>query len=116
MGLAAYIIEKFAIWTDKKNKFLDDGGIEKKFSLEDLLDNVMIYWVTGSITTSMRLYAEAFSAAGFALGLDRLVVARLAKTSVRERKTHIIFTGYPSTSPWSAWPPRTTWCTPRNRC
>lgn len=73
VGLASYILEKFAVWTNKTNKFLPDGGIEKKFTLTDLLDNVMIYWVTDSITTSMRLYAESFNSAQFSLGMDKYV-------------------------------------------
>lgn len=72
VGLAAYILEKFASWTNKEYKYLNDGGIEKKYSLTDLLDNIMIYWVTDSITTSMRLYAETFTAAQFSLGMDKI--------------------------------------------
>ncbi|KAK3914556.1 Juvenile hormone epoxide hydrolase 1 [Frankliniella fusca] len=72
VGLAAYILEKFAVWTKKDNKFLADGGIEKKFSLTDLLDNVMIYWVTDSITTSMRLYAESLAINQWSLGMEKI--------------------------------------------
>ncbi|XP_072247346.1 epoxide hydrolase 1 [Leuresthes tenuis] len=61
VGLAAYILEKFSTWTDKKNKDLMDGGLERKFSLDDLLTNVMIYWTTGSIVSSMRFYKENLS-------------------------------------------------------
>ncbi|KAM9365375.1 epoxide hydrolase 1 [Pholidichthys leucotaenia] len=60
VGLAAYILEKFSSWTDLKNRSLEDGGLERKFSLDDLLTNVMIYWTTGSITSSMRFYKENF--------------------------------------------------------
>ncbi|CAG9792461.1 unnamed protein product [Diatraea saccharalis] len=56
-GLAAYIIEKFVIGTNPENKFLDDGGLES-FDTDDLLDNIMIYWATGCITTSMRIFKE----------------------------------------------------------
>jgi pimeloyl-ACP methyl ester carboxylesterase len=56
-GLAAYILEKFSTWTNSDYKHLPDGGLSK-FDIDELLDNVMIYWVTGSITTSMRLYSE----------------------------------------------------------
>lgn len=56
-GLAAYILEKFSTWTDSNNKHLPDGGLSK-YNIDELLDNVMIYWITGSMTTSMRLYAE----------------------------------------------------------
>ncbi|CAN9499950.1 unnamed protein product [Ophioblennius macclurei] len=58
VGLAAYILEKFSTWTDLKNRDLADGGLERKFSLDDLLTNIMIYWTTGSITSSMRFYKE----------------------------------------------------------
>ncbi|KAF3842269.1 hypothetical protein F7725_024220 [Dissostichus mawsoni] len=57
-GLAAYILEKFSTWTDNRNRDLEDGGLERKFSLDDLLTNVMIYWTTGSIVSSMRFYKE----------------------------------------------------------
>lgn len=58
VGLAAYILEKFSTWTNMKNRDLDDGGLDRKFSLDDLLTNVMIYWTTGSIVSSMRFYKE----------------------------------------------------------
>jgi pimeloyl-ACP methyl ester carboxylesterase len=51
-GLAAWIIEKFRSWTD------NDGVIEKKFTKDELLTNVMIYWVTQSGTSSARIYYE----------------------------------------------------------
>lgn len=58
VGLAAYILEKFSTWTDMKNRSLEDGGLERKFSLDDLLTNIMIYWTTGTIVSSMRFYKE----------------------------------------------------------
>ncbi|XP_040286492.1 epoxide hydrolase 1 [Bufo bufo] len=58
VGLAAYILEKFSTWTDPDFRDYEDGGLEKKYTLDDLLTNVMIYWLTGSIVSSMRLYKE----------------------------------------------------------
>lgn len=72
VGLAAYILEKFSTWTDKNWRSLPDGGLTRKYRLTDLLDNVMIYWVTGSITTSVRLYSETMNKAQFALKLDSI--------------------------------------------
>ncbi|KPI97739.1 Juvenile hormone epoxide hydrolase [Papilio xuthus] len=57
-GLAAYILEKFAAWTNPEYKNAGDGKLLDKFSLTSLLDNVMVYWVTNSVTTSLRAYAE----------------------------------------------------------
>ncbi|XP_063047939.1 epoxide hydrolase 1 [Engraulis encrasicolus] len=61
VGLASYILEKFSTWTHKDYRDLEDGGLEKKYTLDDLLTNVMIYWTTGSIVSSMRFYKENFS-------------------------------------------------------
>lgn len=76
-GLAAYILEKFSTWTNPDQRELPDGGLlksEPHYPLENLLDNVMIYWVTGSVATSMRLYSENFSRAQQALALDFIPV------------------------------------------
>jgi len=51
-GLAAWIVEKFWRWSDC------GGDVERRFSKDDLLTNVMIYWVSGSIGSSTRLYYE----------------------------------------------------------
>jgi microsomal epoxide hydrolase len=51
-GLAAWIVEKFRTWSDC------DGDVEKRYTKDELLTNVMIYWVTQSITSSTRLYYE----------------------------------------------------------
>ncbi|XP_069706990.1 epoxide hydrolase 1-like [Phaenicophaeus curvirostris] len=61
MGLAAYFLEKFSTWTDRSFLHKDDGGLESKYSLDELLTNVMIYWVTSSTVPSMRFYKENFS-------------------------------------------------------
>lgn len=61
VGLAAYIIEKFSTWTNPDYRSLSDGGLEKYFTLDSLLDNIMIYYLTNSITTSQRIYKETFS-------------------------------------------------------
>lgn len=74
-GLAAYLLEKFSTWTNDRWRDRLDGGLTEKFTYTDLLDNVMIYWATNSITTSMRIYAETFNRREYSLGhqLTRLV-------------------------------------------
>ncbi|CAH0547781.1 unnamed protein product [Brassicogethes aeneus] len=69
VGLAAYILEKYSTLTNFTNKSLINGGLKDCYSYEDLLDNIMIYWWTGSITTSMRIYAETFNKINFKLGI-----------------------------------------------
>jgi len=51
-GLCAWIVEKFRAWSDC------DGDIERSFSKDQLLDNVMLYWVTDTAHSSLRLYYE----------------------------------------------------------
>lgn len=59
VGLAAWILEKFSTWTDKDNRAKEDGGLPgPKFTLDDLLTNVMIYWTSGNIASSQRYYKE----------------------------------------------------------
>ncbi|XP_013165349.1 PREDICTED: juvenile hormone epoxide hydrolase-like [Papilio xuthus] len=69
-GLLAYILEKFSTWTNLENKLKPDGGLELRFTKEQLIDNLMIYWTTNCITTSMRLYAEETSNKNRQLSLD----------------------------------------------
>jgi pimeloyl-ACP methyl ester carboxylesterase len=52
IGLAAWIIEKFRTWSDC------GGDPESVFTRDELLTNVMIYWVTETIHSSTRLYYE----------------------------------------------------------
>ncbi|XP_077990778.1 epoxide hydrolase 1-like [Glandiceps talaboti] len=59
VGLAAYLIEKFSTWTDQANLDLEDGGLQNYFTLDELLTNVMIYWINGNIASSCRLYKES---------------------------------------------------------
>jgi len=57
-GLAAYILEKFSSWTDMNARNTDCGLLDKYWSKDDLLDNIMIYWLNNNITSSMRFYKE----------------------------------------------------------
>lgn len=51
IGLAAWLLEKFHTWSDTR-----DGP---PFSMDRLLDNTMLYWLTGTATSAARLYAES---------------------------------------------------------
>jgi hypothetical protein len=52
VGLAAWIVEKFRTWSDS------NGNVESKFSKDELLTNITIYWVTETGPSSVRLYYE----------------------------------------------------------
>lgn len=51
-GLAAWIVEKMQAWSDC------DGDIERRFTKDNILTNVMIYWITQSIGTSFLGYRD----------------------------------------------------------
>uniref|UniRef100_A0A8C5LJ36 Epoxide hydrolase n=1 Tax=Jaculus jaculus TaxID=51337 RepID=A0A8C5LJ36_JACJA len=74
VGLAAYILEKFSTWTNTEFRYLDDGGLERKFSLDELLTNIMLYWTTGTIISSQRFYKENMGQGFLAQRHERLKV------------------------------------------
>jgi epoxide hydrolase len=52
-ALCAWIVEKFWAWTDH------DGRLESVLTRDELLDNVMLYWLPGTGASSARLYWES---------------------------------------------------------
>jgi pimeloyl-ACP methyl ester carboxylesterase len=52
-GIAAWIVEKFRTWSDC------DGDVERVFSKDTLLTNIMFYWATNSIASAANLYFES---------------------------------------------------------
>jgi len=52
-GLAAWIIEKFHEWADC------NGDLLTRFTQDELLTNVTLYWMTQTIASSFRLYMES---------------------------------------------------------
>jgi epoxide hydrolase len=52
-ALCAWIIEKFWAWTDC------DGHPENALTRDELLDNLMLYWLPGTGASSARLYWES---------------------------------------------------------
>jgi pimeloyl-ACP methyl ester carboxylesterase len=53
---AAWILEKFWAWTDC------DGHPEHVLTRDELLDNVMLYWIPAAGASSARLYWESYRA------------------------------------------------------
>lgn len=53
VGLCAWILEKRRTWGDCR------GDVESRFSKDELITTVMLYWVTQSLGTSARYYYEA---------------------------------------------------------
>jgi pimeloyl-ACP methyl ester carboxylesterase len=51
-GLAAWIVEKFRAWSDC------DGEVERRFSKDEPLTTVAVYWLTETIGSSFRIYRD----------------------------------------------------------
>lgn len=59
VGQMAWVVEKFYMWTD-----CEDNGIrhpENVLNRDELLDNVMMYWLNNAGASSARLYWESFN-------------------------------------------------------
>ena len=51
-GLAAWVLEKFFAWSD--------GGAEltQRFEIDELLANLSVYWFSGNVASTLRIYRE----------------------------------------------------------
>ncbi|WP_025719295.1 epoxide hydrolase family protein [Paenibacillus sp. 1-18] len=52
VGLAGWIIEKFRAWSDC------GGDLRQRFSEDELITHIMVYWLTNTIGSSTRMYYE----------------------------------------------------------
>ncbi len=69
-GLAAWLVEKFRTWSDC------NGKIETRFTKDELLTHVMIYWATESIGSSFLPYYDYANASALTWmkeGMKKLV-------------------------------------------
>ena len=57
-GQAAWIYEKLWAWTDNQ------GAPEDVLTQDEMLDNIMLYWLPGNGASSARLYWESFGLGG----------------------------------------------------
>lgn len=67
VGLAAWIVEKFRAWSDC------GGDVWSRFTRDEILTTVTIYWVTETIQSANRLYRETRVAGRGASAPDRRV-------------------------------------------
>lgn len=56
-GLAAWIVEKFHGWSDIDQQSVN--GLDAKFTKDEILTDISVYWFTASITASTRIYYES---------------------------------------------------------
>lgn len=63
-GQAAWIYEKFHGWTD------NPGSPEDLFTQDEMLDNIMLYWLPNAAASSARIYWESFEDASIRTPID----------------------------------------------
>lgn len=51
-GLAGWLLEKFFAWSDGGNE------LTQRFELDELLTNVSVYWFSGNVASTLRMYEE----------------------------------------------------------
>ena len=64
IGQTAWILEKFYQWTDS------NGHPENVLTRDELLDNVMMYWIMASGASSARIYWESFAKIGASVDIE----------------------------------------------
>ena len=108
VGLAAWLIDKYRRWSDC------DGVVERRFTRDELLTQVSLYWFTGTIASSFRMYFEGRKAP-LALGRDDRIhvpcaVLHLAGETPMpprawvERGYHVVrWTDHPRGGHFAAW-------------
>ncbi|WP_438432705.1 epoxide hydrolase family protein [Gorillibacterium sp. sgz500922] len=52
VGLAGWLLEKFRAWSDC------GGDLQRRFTEDELLTHIMIYWLTNTVGTAAHLYYE----------------------------------------------------------
>ena len=77
-GLAAWIVEKFRTWSDC------NGDVESSFTRDQLIDNLMMYWLTGTAHSSARMYYETTKSGNFAASGGRVEVPTACARFPRE--------------------------------
>uniref|UniRef100_A0ABD2WK85 Epoxide hydrolase N-terminal domain-containing protein n=1 Tax=Trichogramma kaykai TaxID=54128 RepID=A0ABD2WK85_9HYME len=73
-GLATYILEKFSTATHLDYRKRDDGGLLEKFGMDELLDNLMMYWAPNKAASSFRIYAETFNSKMAKYGMENVPI------------------------------------------
>ncbi|XP_013138350.1 PREDICTED: juvenile hormone epoxide hydrolase-like, partial [Papilio polytes] len=71
-GLLAYYFEKISVGTREHYRYRSDGGLQLHYTKEQLIDNLMVYWISNSMATAGRIYAESFSPRYFGLRMDSI--------------------------------------------
>ena len=71
VSLAAWIVMMFSFGTKQDNIEHPDGKLPEFFTLDDLLTNVAIYWLTVTGSSSIQIYKENCGVYGCGIHLEQ---------------------------------------------
>ena len=54
VGLASWMLHRRAAWSDC------DGDVERRFTKDELITSFALYWLTGTVSSSLQFYADSF--------------------------------------------------------
>ncbi len=74
-GLAAWMVEKFRSWSDC------EGDLETRFTRDEVLTNIMLYWATQTVDSSFAPYYDMANA-GAVRWITEMVKGRLGSSGV----------------------------------
>lgn len=108
VGLASWVLDRFYFWCDCQ------GDLEKSFSKDELLTNLMIYWTTQTIASSVRSYrmdikspsltAKDYVSVPVGLGLFPKDIGGIPPRELAERTLHVQhWTEMPRGGHFTAW-------------
>ncbi len=54
IGLASWMLQRRTSWSDC------DGDVERRFTKDELITSFALYWLTGTVSSSLQFYADSF--------------------------------------------------------
>ena len=95
VGQAAWIYEKLAAWSDSQ------GEPEKLFGYDRMLDDIMMYWLTNTATSSARFYWENSDLAFFVVGINIPVAVTVFPKEIYQAPRSWSEQAYPKLRYWN---------------
>lgn len=68
-GLLAYVLQIVSSATRSEYTNREDGGLYEKYTQDELIDDLMVYWVNNAFTTAIRIYAETYNVRNIEMGV-----------------------------------------------
>jgi pimeloyl-ACP methyl ester carboxylesterase len=95
VGQAAWIFEKFQAWTD------NDGDVENTLGMDEMLDDITLYWLTNTGASSARIYWQNWPASFVGGVIDLPVAASVFPKEIYRAPRSWAEKSYPNLIHWN---------------